>query len=346
MEKFEQNDLTGKQMSRKKFLRTCGSIVAGGAILGVSGVSIKNSWKANPNAGANAGNILFSRDDAFASPYRLVSSFSLPDKIEGMDLYNDEVFVAGSGHVSVFDVYGKKLHLFDIEKGVRDIVADYGAIYLLYPAKIAVYSRNGEMIREWEACSELSDYCSFALASGFVFATDVSNKNICQYTTEGNFVRFINSPNRFIIPSYTFGIEHVDGVLFCSNPGRHQVEKYSLNGEYLGAFGKPGAAPGFFTGCCNPVYLSYTLNGDIITSEKGDPRISCYSPDGKFKSILLDSKNLGGGNTAYDMKVRNDKIFVAGEKQVSIFHYDNTQASNSACSSCKTGCPLREGVTI
>ena len=366
MEKNEQDELNpmDKRISRKKFLRACGSIVAGGAVIGVSAVFIKdgvnqksiiaNTFEGSQGKGSAGSHISSGKgsvtrpanEKAFASPYKLTSSFSLPEQINGMDLYEDKVFVACAGKVSVFDSYGKTLNHFEIKNAVRDIIVDDEGVFLLYPASISVYSHQGTLLREWEACSELSDYCSFTVASGFLYATDAENKNICQYTTEGGFVRFINSPNKFVVPSYTFGIEHVDGVLFCSNPGRHQVEKYSLEGEYLGSFGKPGTVPGYFTGCCNPVYLSYTINGDIITSEKGDPRISCYGADGKFKNILLDKEMLGGGNTAYDIKVKDDKIFVGGKKMVSVFLYDKVLAMSSSCSGCATGCPLREGVNV
>ena len=349
MEKNEQDDLNpaSKHISRKKFLRACGTVVAAGSVLGVSGVLIKDKGTSQkgitPDKLKDAASGKLSMEKAFISPYKLASSFSLPEQIDGIDLYEDKIFVASAGTVYVFDPYGKKLHHFGIKNAVRDIAVNDNGIFLLHPTSITVYSQNGEVIREWEACSRLSDYCSFALAQGSLYVTDVANKNICQYTTEGNFVRFIDSPNKFIIPSYTFGIEYVDGFLFCSNPGRHQVEKYTIDGEYSGCFGKPGKAAGYFTGCCNPVYLSYTVNGDIVTSEKGDPRVSCYGSDGKFKGILLDNKMLGGGNTAYDIKVKDDRIFVGGKKMISVFLYDKVLAMSSSCSSCATGCPMREG---
>jgi|GEM_PF-142240 len=361
MEKNEQDELIpggGNRISRKKFLRACGSIVAGGAVLGVSAVLIKDKQQGitfgaadgaqgfSGNSPAKGSSLTMVKEKTFVSPYKLTSSFSLPEQIDGLGLYEDNVFVASAKSVSVFDSYGKKLHHFDVKDIVRDIAVNDEGVFLLHPKSIAVYSQKGEIIREWEACSELSDYCSFAIAQDFVYATDVVNKNICRYTIDGNFVGFIDSPNRFVIPSYTFGIEYIDGVLYCSNPGRHQVEKYNLDGEYLGSFGKPGTAPGFFTGCCNPVYLSYTVNGDIITSEKGNPRISCYGADGKFKNILLDKEMLGGGNTAYDVKVKDDKIIIGGKKMVSVFLYDKVLARSSSCSDCTTGCPMREGVRV
>jgi hypothetical protein len=96
-----------------------------------------------------------------------------------------------------------------------------------------------------------------------------------------------------------------------------------------------------FAGCCNPVHLA-TANGEIITSEKGNPRISCYGSDGTFRSLLLDSRSLGGGHAAYNVKVEGERLFVAGRNKVSVFRYDERIAS--ACSSCGVTCPLRNGI--
>jgi hypothetical protein len=332
-----------KEISRKKFLRICGSIVAGGTVAGVSGVMVNRRFT---HTGANlSGNARLREENAFISPYKLVSSFDSSGDVQAFAQFGDRVYVATPEFVSIYDSHGKLQHQFSVgDETVRDMAVDGDEIYLLYPAGIEVRTHQGEMMRKWEACSELSSYCSFALAQGFVFVTDMNNKNICKYTKEGNFVKFIGSPNGFIIPSLTFGIECIGDVLYCSNSGRHQVERYTLDGSYIGSFGKPGGAPGLFTGCCNPVHLSHTAHGDIITSEKGTPRISCYGSDGKFQSILLDNKSLGGGNTAYDIKVWEDKLYVAGKNKVSVFRYDERLASAGACSDCGVNCPLRTGI--
>ncbi|GAB6010903.1 twin-arginine translocation signal domain-containing protein [Viscerimonas tarda] len=326
-------------LSRRKFLRTCGSIVAAGTVVGVSGVLLKKSQ--SESQALSSGDLRPAEQGAFTSPYRQIATFATPGVVEGFELYNDQLYVAASNIVSVFDHYGKLLQRFSSGETIRDMAVNDNGIYILYTTKIKVFSHAGELLREWEACSELSGYCSLALAEEFVFVTDVLNKNICKYTKEGSFVQFINSPNGFVIPSYTFPIEYVDGVLYCANSGRHQVESYTLDGKYLGTFGKAGGDPGLFTGCCNPVYLTCTANGEIITSEKGDPRISCYGSDGTFRNILIDSKSLGGGNSAYDVKVQKDKIFIAGKSKVSVFRYDELLAANDGCPGCGIDCPLK-----
>jgi hypothetical protein len=339
-----------KEISRKKFLRVCGAIVAGGTVAGVSGVLLDREAM-NAGRPASAGLNRADGDNTFVSPYRLVSSFETTAPVRALALHGATAYVATDGMLLVLDMRGKLQSKFSVgdeaDNVIRDMaVGDDGAIYILHPAAVSVWSPDGTMLRRWEACSELSNYCSIALAREFVFVTDMDGKNICKYTGEGNFVTFISSPNRFIIPSLTFGIECIDDIIYCSNSGRHQVESYTLDGKYLGVFGRHGSTPGMFTGCCNPVHLAQTANGDIITSEKGSPRICCYGRDGAFRSMLLDGRTLGGGNTAYDVQVRNDRIFVAGKNKVSVFRYDKTLAAAGACASCAVNCLLREGTNV
>ena len=259
----------------------------------------------------------------FISPYKLVSSFTLPREINRFELHDGRLYIAAGEAVSIHDREGKQQASFRVKPGVRDITVEGKDIYVLYPSFIEVYSIDGELTRQWEACSELSDYCSFTLAGDFVFVTDAKNKNICKYTKEGNFVKFIRSPRGFIIPSYSFDIDHRDDTLYCANSGRHLVETYTLDGDFIAAFGGPGSEAGCFAGCCNPVYLTFSPEGKLITSEKGNPRVSSFERNGAFREILLNSRLLGGGSKAYEVRAAGDRLFVAGKNKISVFNYTN-----------------------
>ena len=275
----------------------------------------------------------------FSSWYRQVESFKLPEEVNCFELYGDKLYISAGQTVYIFDTDGRKLANFPVGKDVRDITVDGEEIYLLYPTRVAVYSTDGQPTRQWEACSNLSDYCSLAVAGKAVFVTDAENKNICKYTTEGDFVKFIQSPAGFIIPSYSFDIDCWNDTVYCVNSGRHSVETYTLNGDFIASFGSPGSEAGFFAGCCNPAYISFTSGGALITSEKGNPRVSCFGRNGNFNGVLLDSKTLGGGNKAYEVKAINNKLFAAGKNKVTVFQCD--KASASTCSGCAANCPLR-----
>lgn len=341
---MNQSEEKGKPIARRQFLRTCGTVLAGGSVIAVSGNLAK---KATDKRKSAFGALTPDKDgNTFVSPYRLVASFETGDAVACFDIGDNEFFAALPGKVAVFSADGSRLREFAVERETRDIVVASDGVYLLHPAGFDVVSRDGEPLRSAEACSPDSDYCSFALSDTHVFATDAANKHICKYTRAGNFVKFIDSPNRFIIPSYTFGIEVVNGTVYCSNSGRHRIECFSDEGAYLGAFGKAGSAEGTFAGCCNPVHVTGTAWGDIITSEKGVPRVSCYGGDGTFRGTLLASRELGRGAKAFDVKTEGDKLHVAGEGRISTFRYDKNAAVAAAstfasCGGCAVECPLR-----
>jgi hypothetical protein len=336
-------DKRNKKISRKEFLQIGGSVVAGGTILGLSGVTLWKNYNHKTNSINHPAVGPGLTTEEFQSPYKLVASFSIPGQVDTFELYGDQMIVSIPDNILIYSYTGTLHSKFGIAGDLRDLSVANDKIYLLFPSRLEVYSTKGKLLNKWEACSENADYCSMAVGGNAVFVTDAVNKNICKYSPDGRPEGFIESPNRFIIPSYSFGITYYGGIIYCSNSGRHQVEKYTTEGEYLGSFGEAGGAAGKFCGCCNPVHLSYTSTGEIITSEKGDPRISCYSKDGKFQGQLLDSKILGGGHVAYRVKVAGNKLFVAGKSLISTFQYDNSLASKTACSTCGIDCPLRKG---
>ena len=272
------------------------------------------------------------------SVYKKVSSIKTKSEIVRFDLSDDKIFIALNHAVVVYSKAGTLVKQFPIEQEIRDIKVEDGRIYLLFPAAMAVYSVEGEEITGWKARRNNSDYCAMALTSDYVFVTDAGNKNICKYTKEGEYVAVILSPEGFIIPSFAFDILNIRDTIYCSNSGRHRIESYTLDGEFIAAFGKSGSEPGSFAGCCNPVYLAMTPNGDILTSEKGNPRISCFNRNGTFNAVLLYSKALSGGVKACSIKAVDGKLYVAGKNTLSVFVYDPQLAAQSACAGCPAEC--------
>ena len=273
----------------------------------------------------------------FVSPYTKSLSFEVPEKICALELVDDKIYVAAMNSVMIYDLSGTLMNRFvvsgvvdyggndgaetgaDAGGDVRDLTVMDSLIYVLFPTSIKVYSLDGQEVNAWEACSFNSNYCSMTLASDFVFVTDAENKNICKYTTDGNFITFIESPRGFVIPSFSFDIATWNDTIYCVNSGRQQIEMYTLDGNFIASFGHPGGQPGAFAGCCNPSHILFTNEGDILTSEKGNPRICVFEKNGRFKNLLLNSKVLGGGSNAYDIKINSDKLYVALNKTVSVF---------------------------
>lgn len=334
-----------EELDRRKFLKIGGSLAVGGLFLSVVGDGLWNMFK-HPErlfygSKVAKGEELLKEDESFVSPYRRTFGFVTDDEISAFEVSGGSIFVATPNYIYVYGMSGEVQTSFPVPSDLRDLCVYEDKIYALFPTRITVYNRQGDELNEWEACSENSDYCAFAVCKAGVFVTDASNKNICKYNLDGSLARFINSPKGFIVPSFCFGIAAVGDKIYCSNPGRHQVEEYDAEGEFVASFGESGAQAGAFCGCCNPVYITPANNGELLTSEKGNPRISCYDQNGHFRSILLDSKALGGGHVAYDVRVVKDKLIVAGGKKVSIFQYNKNVSQQTACGQCDKDCPLK-----
>lgn len=332
-------------MDKRNFLKISGSLAIGGVILSVVGREMwdlfRNPGKLFYDSKRAKSPELLKEDEDFVSPYRRIYGFLVPDDICGMEVEGGSIYVATPNSVSVYGLSGELQTNFPTPSDVRGITVYDGLIYLLFPARIEVYDRQGDIRQSWNACSEDSDYCSFTVCPDGVFVTDAAHKNICKYTFEGALVRFIQSPKGFIVPSYCFAITYMDGMIYCSNPGRHLVESYTAEGDFVASFGKSGTEAGAFSGCCNPAVITPSNNGELLVSEKGIPRISCYRTDGTFRSVLLNSKALGGGHEAYDVRVMKDKLIVVGGKKVSVFQYDKRQSQQTDCGQCDADCPLR-----
>lgn len=333
-------------ITRRKFLHIGGSLALGGMFIGVAGNSL---WKMflHPDQlfydskRVKDADALAQRNSQFVSPYRRTFGFVAPDEVTAFELNKGSVILATPNNIYIYGISGELQNNFPVPSDVRDMAVYDDQIYLLYGARVEVYSMQGDMVKSWDACSEDSDYCSLTVFEGGVFVTDASNKNICKYNLDGTLARFINSPKGFIVPSYSFGITNMDGAVYASNPGRHLIEQYTADGEFVSAFGKAGAGDGEFSGCCNPVILTTNTAGEILTSEKGVPRISCYTRDGQFRSVLLDQKALGGGHVAYDMRVYNDKLIVVGGDKVSVFQYNRQVSQQTLCGTCDLDCPMK-----
>lgn len=339
-----------QKQTRRNFLKAGGSVLLGAGFVWAAGDRL---WKmmAHPeqifyDAETDRRDKVAAEQTSFVSPYRLTFGFVTPNAISALEIAGRDTIVVGTeNNICLYGLDGQLQKEFPIAGGLRDLAFYDGNMYLLFPNHIEVYGLDGREVLKWNACNDDADYCSVTVFEGGVFVTDAANKNICQYRLDGSLSRFIESPAGFIVPSYSFGITNIRGNIFCSNPGRHCVEQYTADGEFVASFGKSGTGAGEFCGCCNPVQLTGTNAGEILTSEKGIPRISCYTLDGKFRSVLLDEKALGGGHVAYDMRVSGDKLIVAGKNKVSVFQYDARRAADTLCGNCEVECPMKANLS-
>jgi DNA-binding beta-propeller fold protein YncE len=79
--------------------------------------------------------------------------------------------------------------------------------------------------------------------SGYLFATDVPNRRMLSFTTDGRFVLDFPLP-----PAGSVNGPHIafapDQTLLVTAPEMHKVQRLARDGRLLGEWGDPGAAPG------------------------------------------------------------------------------------------------------
>lgn len=116
-----------------------------------------------------------------------------------------------------------------------------------------------------------------------VAAADASGKCVYLFTASGQQLALIGGGKTFHVPSPFFSVAFAGNTLVIADPGRHRVTRYSFAGELLDAWGEPGESDARFCGCCNPARLAVLASGEILTSEKGTPRVKVLSPTGQLQ---------------------------------------------------------------
>jgi hypothetical protein len=261
----------------------------------------------------------------FDARFKQTSSFNVPDEIIRFGLYeNETLFVAAGEFIYIYNLSGSQTARFHLGAGIIDVTVYKDEFFVLYQTKIEVYNIDTQqLVRQWTAHLPNADHCSFTVAAGYVFVTDAGNKNFVRYAIDGEYIQTVISPNQFVIPSFSFDIEAYNDTLYLINSGRHLIERYTIYGQYVDAWGKSGSDPGRFIGCCNPNFISFTPDGDLITSEKGVPRVSLYTRNGEFEEVLLVgsllSGNAVGDNRPYQTIAVENKLIVAGRNRIMIF---------------------------
>lgn len=172
-------------------------------------------------------------------------------------------------------------------------VAEDGAIFVGLRGHIVVFDASGRRRASWDAPDRKSWLTALALSAGEVFAADAGLRVLLRYDRSGRLLGRIGEKNRergvpgFIVPSPFFDVKLApDGLLRVTNPGRHRVERYTVEGDFEGAWGSPSMGIAGFCGCCNPISLVLLPDGRCVTCEKGLPRVKVYSATGELESVV------------------------------------------------------------
>ncbi len=205
-----------------------------------------------------------------------------------------EVYVCAGDYLSCYSAQGDpKLEIALSGLATCAAVAPDGSLYVGARNHIEIFDSNGARRAAWEPADRKSWLTGLAIGADDVFAADSAQRVIWRYDKAGRRLGRIadksderNAPGLVLPSPYLEVLLHPDGLLRVNNIGRHQVEAYTRDGDFEGAWGHSSAAIDGFCGCCNPIGLGLLPDGRFLTCEKGLPRVKLYSAEGKFDSVV------------------------------------------------------------
>ncbi len=304
------------RLSRRQFLRTGGG-------LGLLGLC----WKGPAAARAAAANrpnpwaydvSRYETTDPQWIGYREARRFAAPRPDARRLACGPEgrLWIGAGPAVIAVDEAGGVVTEMTVSGPVRCLaVAPEGTVYAGLRDHVVVFDGQGTRQTVWEAPPGRVWLSGLLATAGAVFAADSGNRVIWYHDHTGRILGRIGDkdPGRGIpglaLPSPHLDVElHPDGRLRVNNAGRHLVETYTVEGERLAAWGKPGMGLASFCGCCNPIALAVLPDGRIVTAEKGLPRVKVYHPDGRLDCVVAGVESFPENLRATQGESRNDTL--------------------------------------
>jgi len=287
--------LTNRFTDRRGFMRRT---LAGAASLGALGLlAADKSREANPFAYDVS---RFLKTDPKLIAYEQKKVFQIPQTgARGMTMDADgHLLIAAGKYVSVLKTDGAQVSELEFPGEVKCVAAAGEDLFVGFRDHIAVHDRAGRRKEVWKSPGAKSYLTGMAVSDKDVFVANAGQRVVLRYDRSGKLLKRIGEKDKernipgFIVPSPYFALALArDGLLRVTNPGRHRVEVYTVDGDLEKAWGKPGAAIENFCGCCNPIDLVMLPDGRVVTLEKGIPRVKVYAADGTFESVVAGAES-------------------------------------------------------
>ena len=211
------------------------------------------------------------------------------------------IYIAGDKTIRVLAESGNLLGEIKLADMPRCLtVAGDGKIYVGMKDHIEIYDGHRTRLAAWENLGNNAVLTSIAVSKNDVFVADAGNRIVHRFDKTGKLINRIGAKDKdrnipgFFIPSPHFDLAVApDGLLRVVNPGNHQIEAYTSNGDLEFSWGKfSNTELKGFCGCCNPVNFAILADESFVTVEKGLIRIKIYDPEGAFVGVVAGPEQL------------------------------------------------------
>ncbi|MEI6033872.1 MAG: hypothetical protein WCS65_06275 [Verrucomicrobiae bacterium] len=210
---------------------------------------------------------------------------------------DNTIFLGGDRAVKCLDPAGRVLSSIALSGKPLALAATGARLCVSLGDRLEIFDRSGRQVVRGEPLGEPTCLTGIADAGDTIYLADAGRREIvrCDQNAKvlGRFGRPGGGNPGFVVPSPYFHILlGSDGLLWANNPGRHQIEAYTLDGKFELGWGTPSMSVEGFCGCCNPVYFTRRPDGKFVTSEKGLNRIKIYDVDGRFEGVVAGPDQL------------------------------------------------------
>lgn len=207
---------------------------------------------------------------------------------------SDGIYVLGDGSVRIFEPHGGLVQTWRAPEGALCLTTDAdGRVYFGLPGRVEIYGRTGRRLGGFSAGDggRPAGITAVKIFGREVLAADASSRYIRRFDANGKQIGVIGTwgKNRgFMLPNRVLDMDvDAEGVVRATDPGRHRVSSWALDGAPAGHFGKFGTIhPEDFVGCCNPVNLTLAPDGKVVTAEKVAARVKIYDPQGSLLGLI------------------------------------------------------------
>lgn len=210
-----------------------------------------------------------------------------------VDPVNGDIYYSNNwdNRIERYDKNGNFIRTIAIDSGWNAwfTVDTQGVIWVVYGSpqsssySVRRWSRDGVKLGTWNLPSNFPKkstiYGIDVAADGRVYLPDSNNQQIQVYSPSGVLERTFGAG---VLGTDLRGmaIDQQRGVLYTSDASFNVVRKFSLAGDYLGAFGGTGTVPGKFNG---PRQLDVDpATGDVWVADYGNWRFQQFTSDGNL----------------------------------------------------------------
>ncbi len=234
--------------------------------------------------------------------YKETKQIQLSGDPRAIGWHNNQIYLLEDTKLKVINSNGKLDKSKDLGVNTHCLrLLSEGTALIGFKSHFILLDTELKIIATSDKENDKAHFTSIVQKDNEIFVADAGNRKILRYEMSGKKlsefegVSGAESLHGFIIPSPNFDMGvNEKNELWVVNPGMHTFQHYSPSGDLVRFWRKTSMSIEGFSGCCNPAHIAFLPNGNIVTSEKGMPRIKILDGDGKFVSVVAAPEKFDG----------------------------------------------------